>query len=424
MTDSNEPSALSVPANALERAQAISRALADSARRARFSVRARAAHRGASFGARRDARFIRVMTAALFVAMVIIPDLAAIVYFGLIASNQYVSEAAFTVSSGVIPKADGMGLVTGIPPILIIQDTQIVTNYIESRAMVEALERTVGLRDAYSSKSIDWWARFRKDKPIERFTDYWARMGSARIALPSGIVTLTVRAFSPEDAKRIADEVVRLSEDLINNLNERMRRDTVLASERDMQQAAQHLGNARMQMAFERNAQGLIDVGEASSAITDLVSQLEADLLKAKQEYQTTIRYVSDDAPQIRVLKSRIAAMQSQLEQTKARLTQSQQSASTADDKSLSGKIPKFAELELEERIAEKRYALSAAAVDSARMLSERRVLYLHEIVAPALPAEAKYPKRLLSIAVTFLASLLGWGLTVAAMTFVRNHMA
>jgi capsular polysaccharide transport system permease protein len=57
-------------------------------------------------------------------------------------------------------------------------------------------------------------------------------------------------------------------------------------------------------------------------------------------------------------------------------------------------------------------------------MLSERRVLYLHEIVAPALPAEAKYPKRLLSIGVTFLASLLAWGSTVGAMAFVRNHMA
>jgi capsular polysaccharide transport system permease protein len=424
MTDSNEPNAWSAPANALERAQAISRALADAARRARFSTRARAAYRGGSFRARRGARFIRIMTVTLFVALVALPDLAAIVYFGLIASNQYVSEAVFTVSSGVAPKTDGMGLVTGIPPMLIIQDTQIATNYIESRAMVEQLERTVGLRDAYSSESIDWWARFRKDKPIERFTDYWAKMASAKIALPSGIVTLTVRAFSPEDAKRIADEVVRLSEDVINNLNERMRRDTLLASEREMLESARHLGNARMQMAFERNAEGLINVGETSSAIADLASQLEADLLKANREYQTAIRYVSEDAPQIRVLKSRIAAIQGQLEQTKARLTQSQQSASTADDKSLSGKIPRFAELELEERIAEKRYARSTAAVDSARMLSERRGLYLHEIVAPSLPSEAKYPKRLLSIAVTFLASLIIWGSSVAAITFVRNHMA
>jgi capsular polysaccharide transport system permease protein len=57
-------------------------------------------------------------------------------------------------------------------------------------------------------------------------------------------------------------------------------------------------------------------------------------------------------------------------------------------------------------------------------MMSERRMLYLHEIVAPALPEDAKYPKRLLSIGMTFLASLLAWAATVGAMSFVRNHMA
>jgi capsular polysaccharide transport system permease protein len=373
MSDSGEPTSLSAPSNALERAQAISRALTDAARRARFSSRARGAYRGGSFQARRGARFIRILAIALFVLMVAVPDLTAIVYFGLIASDQYVSEAKFTVSSGVIPKMDGMGSVTGVPPMLIIQDMQVVTHYIQSRAMVGQLERTVGLRDAYSSNSIDWWSRFRKDKTIEKFTDYWAKMCSATISLPSGIVTLTVRAFSAEDSKRIADEVVKLSENLINDLNERMRHDTVLASERDMQQAAQQLGSARMQMEFERNAQGLIDVGQTSNVITDLVSQLEADLLKAKQEYQTQISYVSDDAPQIRVLKSRISAMQSQLEQTKARLTQSGRSVAAAD-KALSGKMPKFAEPDLEERIAEKRYALSVT-VEAARMMSERQML-------------------------------------------------
>jgi capsular polysaccharide transport system permease protein len=88
------------------------------------------------------------------------------------------------------------------------------------------------------------------------------------------------------------------------------------------------------------------------------------------------------------------------------------------------GKMTKFADLDLEERIAEKRYALSVAAVETARMISERRMLYLHEIAALSLPQESKYPKRWLSVGMTFLASLIAWGATVAAMTFVRNHMA
>jgi capsular polysaccharide transport system permease protein len=425
MTDFGQPTSISRAFRAMERAQAVSRSLADAARRARFSTRARGAYHGGSFEARRGAKLMRAMTRAFFVLMVVVPNLVAAIYYGLLASDQYVSEAKFTVSSGAIPKFDGLGSVTGIPPMLIVQDTQIVTNYIHSRAMVEQLDREVGLRDAYSAESIDYWARFNKGKPIEKFTDYWGKMSATTIAFPSGIVTVTVRAFSPEDAKRIADAVVRLSESLINDLNERMRRDAVLASEQDMHRAADQLGRARLQMELARNAEGLLDVTQTSNALNGLVTELEADLLKAQQEYQTQSRYVSDSAPQIRALKSRITALNGQLGEMKAQLTsQSESSVSAKADKALSGKMTKFAELDLDQRIAEKRYASSVAALEAARLLTERQMLYLHEIVAPALPEESKYPKRWLSVAMTFLASIIGWGITVGMMVFVRNHMA
>ena len=425
MTDPGDTTPFLPSFRPMERAQAISQALTDAARRARFSARARAANRGGSFAARRGARMMRVLAIALFVLIVAIPDLTVGIYFGLIASDQYVSEAKFTVSSAVIPKMDGLGSVTGVPPMLIVQDTQVVTNYVHSRAMVEQLDRVVGLRGAYGAPSIDWWARHRRDKPIEKFTDYWERMSATSIAFPSGIVTLTVRAFSPDDAKRIADAVISLSENLINDLNERMRRDTVLASEGDLQRAAQQLGQARIKMEVARNAEGLLDVGQTNSALSGLIAGLEADLLRAEQEYQTQIRYVTEAAPQMRVLKNRITAMRSQLEGMKAQLTtQNENGLSVIADKALSGKMTKFAELDLEERIAEKRYAASVAAVETARIMSERRMLYLHEIVAPAVPEEAKYPKRWLNVGMTFLASLIGWGAAVGAIAFVRNHMA
>lgn len=425
MIESNDPSEFSPPVSVLDRAQAVSKALADAARRARFSVRARGAHRGGSFQARSGAKLMRVLTLSLFVGLVAVPDLVVTVYYGLIASDQYVSEAKFTVSSGAIPKMDGLGAITGVPSMLIVQDTQVVTSYIGSRAMVERLERAVGLREAYSATSIDWWSRFRKAKPIEKFTAYWEKMSDTSISFPSGIVTLTVRAFAPDDAKRIADAVIAQSESLLNDLNERMRNDTVLASERDMQQAAADLGKARIAMEAERNAEGLIDVGQASNALNGLIAGLQSDLLVAQQQYNAELHYVTADAPQMKVLNSRIGAMQSQLQQMKAQLTaQTELGVAAVADKALSGKMTKFAELDLEERIAEKRYEVAAASVEAARMMSERRMLYLHEVVEPALPEDAKYPRRLLNIGMTILASLLAWAATVGALHFVRNHMA
>ena len=425
MTDSGQPTPFNPAFDVVERAKSVSRSLSDAARRARFSTRARGAFKGGSFEARRGTKVLRIVTIVLLVLMVIVPNLVSTVYYGLIASDQYVSEARFTVSTAALPKFDGLGSVTGLPPMLIVQDTQVVTNYIHSRAMVEQLERTVGLRDSYTSKSINSWARFGKDKPIERFTKYWTDMSETSISLPSGIVNLTVRAFNPEDAKRIADAVVKLSEGLINDLNERMRRDTVLASETDLRRAADALGRARLKLEQARNDEGLLDVGQTNSNLNGLMSGLETDLLKAQQEYQTQSRYVSDTAPQMRVLKTRIAAMNSQIEDMKAQVTSpSEKGISAIAEKTLSGKMTKFAELDLEQRIAEKRYAVSVAAVEAARMMNERKMMYLHEIVAPALPEDSKYPKRWLSIGMIFLASIIAWGITVGAMFFARNHMA
>jgi capsular polysaccharide transport system permease protein len=425
MTDSRQPTPFDQSFDVMERAKVVSRSLSDAARRARFSTRARSALKGGSSQARRGTTAMRVAAIALFILMVAVPNLVAVTYYGLLASDQYVSEARFTVSTAAIPKMDGVGSVTGVPPILIIQDTQIVTNYIHSRAMVDELEKSVALRDVYSSSAIDSWARFRKNKPIEKFVKYWEHMSDVSIGMPSGIVALSVRAFSPDDAKRIADAVVKLSEKLINDINERMRHDTVAASELDLRRASDALGRARLKLEAARNEEGLLDVGQTNLAMSGLISGLEGDLLRAQQEYQTQTRYVDDTAPQMRVLKSRIASMSTQLDGMKAQVTgPSKTGISAIAEKTLSGKMTKFAELDLEHRIAEKRYAQSIAAVEAARLLNERKMLYLHEVVAPALPEDAKYPKRWLSIGMTFLASLIAWGATFGMIAFVRNHMA
>jgi capsular polysaccharide transport system permease protein len=410
----------------MARAQAVTRAIGDAARRARFSARARGAYRG-DFELRQGAKAIRVISVALFVLLIVIPNIVSLLYFGWLASDQYVSEAKFTVSSGLIPKMDGMGSVTGVPSIIIIQDTQVVTDYIHSRPIVEQLERLIGLRDHYSDSSIDWWARFRRDKPIEKFVDYWKGMASTSITLPSGIVTLHVRAFTPNDTKRIADTVIKLSEDLINDLNNRMWRDTVQAAERDMQESGKLLIKARLQMENVRNTEAVLEVGQTSKALSSLVSGLEADLLKVEQEYNTQLRYVSEQAPQMRVLQSRIVAIKRQLKDVQAQITAEKEATTTpasGGDRTLSEKMTKYAQAQLEEKIAEKRYALSAAAVEAARMLSERRFLYLHQAVAPALPEDAEYPKRWLDVGVVFLASILAFFATVGGLSFVRNYMA
>ena len=187
-------------ATALERARAFSQALSDAARRARFSQRSRRSFSGGGCQARKGQTVQQIAIKVSFWLMVALPSVLTAGYYWLFAANQYVAEARFTIAGGEPPLADGLQLTTGIPAIAIIQDTQIVVNYINSRAAVEKLDQMVGLRKLYSEDKADFLTRFDPSKPIERFVEYWKSMAEENIKLPSGIVEMRVRAFSPRDA--------------------------------------------------------------------------------------------------------------------------------------------------------------------------------------------------------------------------------
>lgn len=423
MNDAPKPPELRSP-NPMERAEAVSRFLADAARRARFSARVRGAYKDSSFAARRGARALRIAFAILFVVMVAIPNVMSVAYYGLIASDQYIAEARFTVSGSETPRPNGAGVIE-LPMMMIMQDTLIITNFLESRALVEQLERQVGLRALYGAPSVDRWARFDTRKSIEPLIDYWAKMAEAKMGVPSGIVTLTVRAFSPEDARRIAEAVVSDCDTLINKLNERMREDTLKVSEQELALAVERLKTAWVELERARNEEGLLDVGLASKSHTDVLSGLESELLAAQKEYQIRRHYLEESAPQLRVMRRRIEALEGQVAERRAQMTaQESKGVAALAQRTLSGKMTKFASLDLEHKIAEARYQAATAALDAARQLSQRKMLYLQVIEWPATPQEPRYPRRLLYIGVIFVGSLALWGALLGLITFVRNHMA
>jgi capsular polysaccharide transport system permease protein len=221
---------LRVPAS--ERASRVSESLTEAARRLRFASTGRS-QVPTTYRARRSRRMARLITLLSFVALVALPSASSVAYFGFIAADQYVAEARFAVRSGAMAGLDALSSLTGIPSAQVIQDTQVVTNFIESRALVEHLAENADLRGRYSVPEADFYARLNPEKPIERVVKYWNSMSDVGIEMPGGIVVLTVRAFRPEDAVALGNAVVDASEQLVNDMNERARRDAVANADQE-----------------------------------------------------------------------------------------------------------------------------------------------------------------------------------------------
>jgi capsular polysaccharide transport system permease protein len=408
--------------SALARARDLSQALADAARRARLSSRSRRKFVGGGFQARKGAAFMRAAAFISFFAMVALPASATAIYYTFIASDQYLSEAKFTVSGGEPARLDGIGAFTGIPAISVIQDTQIVTNYIESRAAVEKLETTINLRKLYSGDGADWFARFNPNKPIEKLVKYWQHMVDISIKMPSGIVEFKVRAFTREDSARIAQAVLDLSEALINDLNKRMNRDAISNAELELDRAASRLTKARLALEKARNEGGLLDANKAGDALNGLITEARGTLLQLQQEYMSQRAVVLENAPQMRALKSRIDVTVAQISDLESKVTTTNGSA--VGESSIATSISKFGELDLERQIAERLYAGAAASLEVARITAENKAMYINAFVRPVTPEESQYPRRWLFTSLFALGCLALWGLCCGLVVVVRNHMA
>ena len=407
--------------SALDRVRQVSQELSLAARRARMSSRARKSSSG-GLNARRGAAAMRWFTILSFCILVAAPSLAGAAYYGLIASDQYVSVADFTVSGGEAPAPDGLGALTGIPAIAVIQDTQIVVNYVHSRAAVDKLEASAGIRALYALPEIDALARFDMSKPIEKFVKYWQGMSSMTIKMPAGIVELQVRAFRPADAQKLAQATLDLCEHLVNEMNDRLNQDAVTTAEQELRRSAARLAEASAALEKARNDSGVLDAAKTADSLQKLITETRSGLLTMQQQYQVQLRYVLPKAPQMAALKSRIDVTREQISGLEAKLTSSR--AHAGGDPTLSAAMTTFGELDLERQIAERLYAGAAASLELARMNAERKMMYLKTFVAPAAAQEPLYPKRVLYAGLILAGSLALWGALCGLAVTVRNHMA
>jgi capsule polysaccharide export protein KpsE/RkpR len=185
-----------------------------------------------------------------FGIFVLLPVILAGVYYSAIASKQYVAEFKFTVkdtsaTASAIPK----GLLTALGPSAGTgTENYLVADYLTSRQAVEDLQQRINLTSLYAKPHIDWLSRFDAAKPMEQFVLYWQSMTTAYYDQITGITTAKVKAFSPEDALLVANTMVQLSEQLVNEMASRSQNDAVKFAENELQKAQERLKRVRLQL--------------------------------------------------------------------------------------------------------------------------------------------------------------------------------
>lgn len=353
----------------------------------------------------------------LFHVLVTAPTLVSTVYFGVIASDVYVSESTFVVRSANSQSTLNTmgGLLSSVGVGKSVDDVYNVQTFISSRAALNILEKNLNVKDFYSDYG-DWFNRFNTfglNNSNESFYQYFRDKVNMYIDSVSGIATLRVESFLPEQGYLINSQLIKIAEDRVNELNQRARRDAIKFAQENVNRARDYSIQTAKELMDFRIQNGLFDVNSQTKSLLTAIETLQTQVINI----QAQIIQLKESAPesaQIASLESRKTALEAEIAEQMQKIVGS--------DASLVVKNVEFQRLNLENTIALQQLTSSITSLQAAQDEASRKQLYL-EVISPASkPDLAELPNRFYNILATLIIGLLLYGLTSLILASIREH--
>lgn len=353
----------------------------------------------------------------LFLLVVVLPVLASIIYFGFLASDVYVSESRFVLRAPEKRSVTGLGAFLQTAGFSNANEEESAArSYAISRDALRAVNKNGAFEKAYSNPQISFFDRFNALGIWGSFEDlynYFQGKVELQNDNTTSITTLTVRAFTAEDARKFNERLLELSEETVNRLNLRGRQDVVRFAQNEVSEAKAKAQSAAIALATYRNQSGVVDPEKQAEVQMQMVSNLQNQLIVAKTDLAQLRRYAPEN-PRIPVIQTQIATIEGQIGQETGKVTRGRSS--------LAGSAVQYQRLMLENEFAAKQLASALASLEESQNEARRKQAYVERIVQPNLPDAPMEPRRLRGIFATIILSLLAYGILRMLLAGIREH--
>jgi capsular polysaccharide transport system permease protein len=354
-----------------------------------------------------------------FWAIVGLPTLIAGVYYFAIASDLYLSEAKFIVRSPKQVQTSSIGaLIQSTGLARAVDDTAVVEDFIMSRDAVRNLEQHNDLRVVFGRPEGDFVTRFPgmlRRSDFEALFRRYDHFVSVETDHTSGVTALRVKAYRPEDAQVIARALLNYSEQLVNELNERARTDSLSTAEHEVDREQKEVSRIQSQLTAYRVEQKMLDPKSASTGVLELIGQMSSAQATARQQLGELFKN-SPNSPQIPLVQTRIASLDKLIAEERAKIS--------GDTNSVVATLTEYERLALDRELAEKALASAFTSLEAARLEAQRQQLYIETIAQPNLADYPLYPKRVISFGMVLVSCLLAYGIAWLLVISAREHAA
>lgn len=342
--------------------------------------------------------------------IIVIPMILLTLYYTLVATDRYYSEAKVTVqhSNDVSGQIGGLsipflGTLGGATK----EDALQVIEFIYSPALFEKLDKQFALRSELRLKGLDVFDHVMPWAAQEDYMALYRKRVQAAFDDRSGVLTLRVQSNSPERAQGIAQTIIAEAEQFINELSRRIAREQVAFATQELEHSKRRLDETRERLLAYQNRTGYVDPAASLEASNRILAELQGKLSAKEVELKSLLILLQDDAPQVVALRGEIASLQNQIEAERRKLASSQGSPM---NRLAAGYLELKALLDFHTDV----YKVALAATEKLRIEAARKVKNFSIIAAPSLPDVAYYPRNAPT-------TLLGWLLVLIVLYgFVR----
>lgn len=353
----------------------------------------------------------------MFIAVVVLPTLLAAIYFLLIATPRYVSEARFVVRSAQSGGPGPLGAaLQGVGLAAAQVETFAVHEYVTSPDSLENLRKTQNLARIYAPRGLDLWSGYPtwgQTPSSDGFGKAFKRYVTVGYDSTTGISTLRVQAFDPKDARQIANALLTGGEALVNHLNERSSTDAVSGARAAQARAAEKLTAAQTAIMTFRDRERFIDPETTLGPAGQILGSLMVSAAQLRAE-RNQLAAGAPQSPQLAGLDGRIASLEQQIAAEQARMA--------GGARSIAPQVGAYERLTFERELASKELATASATLVAAEQSARQQRLYLERIVEPSQPETPSRPRRLFSILAVLASTLLAYSLGWLIWAGVREH--
>lgn len=315
------------------------------------------------------------------------------IYWGVWATNRYVSHASIVISMPQIStgqsnfSSEDSSITKELAAGLLLSD------YVASADMLQYLLKNTDFRQHYSENGDIFSRLWNADHPLEKMLKYYQGVISVEPDQYSGILHVDVQAYTPEEAHKLATLILQQGQTHMNEMAQKVAQGqvTFLQQQADLLEK-QYQAAQDASLKFE-NEHGLAAPTNTLANYGSIISQLQGQLASLRAQRSALSSYQSPKSPQMVSVSSQISALERQIDSEQQRLA-------SKSGNTLNAVSARFQALQLRAQFALQAYSGVLTALENARVAAASQTVQVSYIQNPTLPQYSEEPTRLYNIVV------------------------